>query len=227
MGLFDLFSKKVTPQKMIKAAKDLENRNRTNWSGYNGIARDFPQCNDSDAKNWEIAFVINLNEEQSMQIKETEETYVQVGMVVMNVKEILFPVILFRFNSYRSLSFACITAYDMLSGNSALCGLNYFDILFSQEKINLHLMFQGERGITLFVMNRIKLSPQCSLVKDGITRIINSLPRKNGHYDTSRVEDARLTLDVMINRRMMFSDNSYGEFFWWEYETLLLTTAHQ
>jgi hypothetical protein len=219
MGLFDLFSKKVTPQEMIEAAKDLENRNRTYCSSENhGVARDFPQCNDSDAKNWEIAFVINLNGEQSTQIKKTEKIYVEVGMMAMTIEEIFLPVILFRFNDDKSLSFACITAYDMLSGNSVLCGLNYFDILLSQEKINLHFIFQGGGGSSLSVTNRIKLSPQSFQMKDSVNQIINSLPKKNGHYDTFRVANARLRLEMIMYGKTRSSDKSYGEIFWERYE---------
>jgi hypothetical protein len=220
MGLFDLFGKKVTPQKMIECAKDLGNRNRTNWSEENnGIARDFPQCNDCDAKNWEIAFAINLNEEQSMQIRKTEKTNIEVGMMAMNMAEIFLPVILFRLNGDKSLSFACVAAYDMLSGSSVLCELDYFDILLSQEKIDLYVLFQGERGITLSITNRIKSSPQSLQIKDSVTRIINNLPRKNGHYDTSHVTDARLRLDMAVYGETMFSDKSYGEIFWEKYES--------
>lgn len=225
MALFGLFgnknTKSVTPQEMIECAKDLENCNRTIWSdGMNGEARDFPQCNDRDAKGWEIAFVINLNKEQSIQIKRMAQITVEVGMMAMNVDEVVLPVILFKLNGDESLSFACITRYDMLSESPVLHSLNYFDILLSQEKIKLSVMFQGEQGSTLSVTNRIKLSPYSFQIKDNVNRVINSLPRKNGQYDTMRVWDARFKLEMAIKNKMISSnDKSYGELFWEKYES--------
>lgn len=231
MGIFDFLGKKnnskknFTPEDIIAFAKDLENRNKTHWSSDdNGVARDFPQLKENalldfidDPENWEIAFAINLTEAQRMQIMKTGKTNVEVGMMSLNIGMIPLPIILFRLNGDKKLSFACIASYDMLNDNPELHGLNYFDIFLSQEKIKLYVMFEGERGIILQVTNRLKLSPLSFQVKVTANQTISELNNSNGN--THNVFFAKQDLRNMILRRNLGENKTMGEILWDKYES--------
>lgn len=201
-----------TPQEMMNKAKALEDTAAQGVSY--GDMMDFPVCTDGAGKSWEISFVINLNAEQTALVKGTPSSQAAVSMVALNAGRVVVPIIMLKLNNDSRLAFACATRYGVIGkGTAELASLDYFSILMAQEKLNVFVRFEGERGIVMPITNRLRLSPALAQIKEQADTTVATLLKESPFlFDIS---DAIRSVKNMVKSQS--PGKGFGQFIWEKY----------